>query len=68
VVVGDEDDLLPFASSFGTGVGERGVGRAGGEAEEDEAEQGEGAHSLFYSLMSRRVNPPLRLGRLTLMP
>ena len=68
VIVGDEHDLLALAGSVGADVGERGVRRAGDEANEDETEQSEGAHGLFYYLMPTGVNPPLRLTRLTLMP
>ena len=44
VVVGDEHDFLAFAGAFRADVGERGVRRAGDEAEQGEGEDGEGAH------------------------
>ena len=44
MVVGDEHDLLAFAGAFGADVRQRGIGRAGDEAEQSEGEDGEGAH------------------------
>ena len=44
MVVGDEHDLLAFAGAFGADVRQRGIGRAGDEAEQGEGEDGEGAH------------------------